>query len=1108
MHCERLFRAMKKLLYSPFLLLAIFASAQIPTPSPSPQTPEPQKTAPLPEPQKTAPTPQPQQTVPLPDNPNPQSTPKPTTAPNDYSQEAYIVKDFQYLARFEKDGTGTKTFNAVIQVQSDAGVQQWGQLVFGYSSANEKLDVNYVRVKKSDGRVITANPDSVQDLTAAVARYAPMYTDYREKHITVPALRPGDTLEYSIVTTTTTALAPNQFWLSYDFDRNIIVLNELLEVNVPKEKQIKLKTDEGYEPKVTTEGDRKIYRWQTKNLVRKSEDELKKEWKKKRTKGDDDQPSVQLTTFQSWEELGKWYAPLQRDRIVATPELKAKAIELTKDKKTELDKIKALYDYVAPEFRYVSLSFGVGRFQPHSAGDIFANKYGDCKDKHTLLSTMLAAIGIHADPVLINSSRQLDPDVPSPAQFDHVITLVTLSDKSKIWLDTTTEVAPFQLLSYQIRKKKALWVPTDNGNAQVIETPATSPVPNEQNLDIAGKINDVGTLTAQIHFTFRGDSELLFRSAFRNSPETEWKNLCGNLGLKGEATDIHVSNPADTNKPFELTYSLSMPNYMAWSTKTPSFGVPLPQPSIPDIDEDEDDQPNEVTLTGAPITSDFKVKLEVPDKYTIGLPLPASVKRDYGYYSVAYGKDKNIITAERKLVLNVRDIPKTRLGDFSAFHRIVNSDQAQLIALETKSNSGPTLPEGLKADDLIAAGGAALQNQNYSAAVESFKRATELEPKNKAAWRGLGAAYLQLQKKTPAIDSFNKLLEINPYDEYAYLGIGYAHIIDHDYDKAVDSFRKQVEINPLDANAQTSLASALVQLRRWDEALPELQKCAQLMPRSPDVQSSLGQVYLELKQSDKALEAFNKAVELGANATIWNNVAYELANHNLQLDRAQQYAESAVTEIATQLRNVDVDRLQIDDYRRVNAISSYWDTLGWVHFRRGDIAQARKFIESAWLLGPNGEVAYHLGEIYEKEGHRDQAIQMYAAAAGVKRSYQPARTKLDEMVKDKKKIDDQMKAAAAKFDVDPKVDLGAASKNDGTADFAFVFAPGPRVEGVKFLSGDDKLKTLNDKLATLKFPVEFPDTTPTKIVRRGTVTCKSDACTLTLQASDEVISAE
>ncbi|HET9696926.1 MAG TPA: DUF3857 domain-containing protein [Terriglobales bacterium] len=1047
-------------------------------------------------------------TKPLPEKPTPQTLPvtPPTTKSADYSEEPYIIKDFNYLARFEKDGTGTREFNAKILVQSDAGVQQWGQLVFGYNSGNEKLDIGYVRVRKADGRVITAGPDSVQDLSASVARVAPMYTDYREKHITVPALRPGDTLEYNITNTTVTALAPNEFWLSYDFDRNIIILHETLEVNIPKDKEIKLKTEKGYDPKITTEGDRKIYHWENSNLKRKTDEELKKEYKKRRLRPDEDQPSVQLTTFQSWEEVGKWYAPLQRDRIKATPELRAKALELTKDKKDPIDKVKAIYDYVAPEIRYVSLSFGVGRFQPHAAGDIFANKYGDCKDKHTLLMAMLDTIGIHTDPVLINSSRQLDPDVPSPGQFDHVISLVTLGDKH-IWLDTTAEVAPFEMLSYQIREKRALWVPT-NGKAQVIETPANSPVPNQQILTVNGKVNDVGTLNADVHFSFRGDSELMFRSTFRSAPETEWKNIAGNLGLKGDASDVKISNPTDTNTPFELSYKLSIPNFMAWSSKTPTIVVPLPQVSVPDVDDDEENQPDQIQLNGSPVECDFKVKLEVPEKYTVGMPLPASVKRDYGVYNVKYANDKNIITAERHLTLNLRDLPKQRLGDFVAFRRIVASDQAQQISLETKSASAAaTLPEGLKVDDLVAAGGAALQNQNFQAAVESFKRALELEPKNKAAYRGLGAAYLNLQKKDDAIATFKKLLEINPYDEYAWTGIGYAYIVDHDYDKAADAFRKQVEINPLDSTAQYSLASSLVQLRRFPEALPEMEKTAQLMPRSAEIQAALGQIYLEVKQPDKAMSAFEKAVELGANATVWNNVAYELANHNLQLDRAQQYAESAVSEMATQLRNVDVQRLRIDDFRNVNALSSYWDTLGWVHFRRGDVDQAKKFIESAWLLGPNGEVAYHLGEIYEKQGQKAQAIEMYATAAGVKRSYLPAREKLETILGDKKKADNQIQAMSKKYGVEPKVDLGALSKDDGQADFAFVFAPG-RVVGVKFLGGDDKLKSLNDKLASLKYPVEFPDTTPTKLVRRGTVNCKSDDCTLTLVASDEVISAE
>src|SRR5581483_12407176 len=110
MHSERPSGSMKKLLF-PVLLVVLSVSLLAQSPSPSPQTPEPQKTAPLPSPQTAtpAPSPKPQETVPLPDKPNPQSAAK-TEAPPDYSQEAYIVKDFEYLARFENDGTGTRTF--------------------------------------------------------------------------------------------------------------------------------------------------------------------------------------------------------------------------------------------------------------------------------------------------------------------------------------------------------------------------------------------------------------------------------------------------------------------------------------------------------------------------------------------------------------------------------------------------------------------------------------------------------------------------------------------------------------------------------------------------------------------------------------------------------------------------------------------------------------------------------------------------------------------------------------------------------------------------------------------------------------------------------------
>ena len=361
--------------------------------------------------------------IPLPPAPQP-NIDKAASKPTDYSQEPFVIQELKSRVRFENDGTGYREMTMRILVNSPLGVQQWGQLVIGYSQDNEQVEIPYVRVIKPDKSVITAPLDNVQDMTAPVLRQAPMYTDYRQKHITVPSLMPGDVLEYQMVTKVVKALAPDQFWFEYEFDHDNIVLNEVLEIDVPRTRHVKLKTTSEYKPEVHDDADRTIYRWTSSNTVHKTPEELKKERIKKYKERALYTPAIQLTTFQSWQEIGEWYAKLQKDRAEPTPEIRAKALELTKDKKTDDEKIRAIYNYVAPEFRYVSLSFGVGRYQPHAASEIFANKYGDCKDKHTLLESMLASIGIEADPVLINSWRKLDEEVPSPSQFDHVISYV------------------------------------------------------------------------------------------------------------------------------------------------------------------------------------------------------------------------------------------------------------------------------------------------------------------------------------------------------------------------------------------------------------------------------------------------------------------------------------------------------------------------------------------------------------------------------------------------------------------------------------------------------------------------------------------------------------
>src|SRR5205823_1648450 len=229
------------------------------------------------------------------------------------------------------------------------------------------------------------------------------------------------------------------------------------------------------------------------------DDEQQAKDKKKKRRPDNERPDIQLTTFESWEQLGRWYANLEKDRRMPTPEVRTKAEELTKGLNNDLEKTEALYDYVAKNFRYVSLSLGLGRYQPHSAADVLKDQYGDCKDKHTLLASLLQAEGLHASSVLINSTRKLDPDVPSPSQFDHVITMLPLAGQ-EVWMDTTAEVAPFRLLAYTLRKKQALVIPpASSGSAPHLEdTPADTPMPDSEHSEVTGKINDIGKLEAHV----------------------------------------------------------------------------------------------------------------------------------------------------------------------------------------------------------------------------------------------------------------------------------------------------------------------------------------------------------------------------------------------------------------------------------------------------------------------------------------------------------------------------------------------------------------------------------------------------------------------------------
>jgi tetratricopeptide (TPR) repeat protein len=1037
----------------------------------------------------------------------------------DYSQEAYVIEQMTTSYRFEKDGTGQREQTLLVKVQGDAGVEAFGQLVFPYSSANEKLDIEQVSVRKPDGNVVKAEASAIQDLTAPISREAPVYTDLRQKHVTVPALRPGATLEYRVVWRTTTPLAPNHFWLAHDFlKRNWIVLDERLEVNIPQGIVVKWKTEPGLDPAIKEQDGRRVYSWKHANLKREEDDKDNEEndEKKKEESDDPKPPQIQMTTFKGWDEVGQWYASLQRDRIKPDDRIRAKAVEQAQGHNSDLEKVEALYNYVAKNFRYVSLSFGQGRYQPHAATEVFANQYGDCKDKHTLLASMLAAMGVQASPALINSTRKLDPDVPSPAQFDHVITAIQLG-KETLWVDTTAEVAPFRLLAPTLRKKQALLMP-ENAPARLETTPADPPFLSKSLVEIEGKVNDLGALSGRSHSTLRGDVELALRMMFRRTPKAQWKRLGGFLSLENgvfaEVTDVRPGDPGATEKPFEVGYDFTSAGFLDWSSKKISLDLPLPSIRLPYADADKQEKPIEL---GSPSEITHRLKLEFPAKYRIRPPVTVTVARDYAEYRSSYKLEGNTLVVERTLRLRQNEIPASRTQDYLAFRASALADDAQKVALETDLAGAPSIPDSMKVEDLLKAAYAATNSGNHSMAEELLKRVLAKEPEHKFVRRQLGVALFVQRKYDAAVEVLREQTRINPFDDVSYNMLGRIFQTQQKYEEAEAAFRKHIEILPLDKWARGNLGLLLVEWRKYKEAIPELEQAISLNPdEEDDYQIGLGRAYANLGQPEKAAEAFDRAIKLSPEPLTWNNVAYFLALGNLHLDKAQQYAESAVASVATGLRNVELDRLTLENLTSVNSIGSYWDTLGWVHFKKGDLDLAEKYLMASWQLGQHSEVGDHLGQLSEKRGKKEEAIRWYALAAVGYRPVPEARENLTRLA-GKEKVESLLGKAKAELAESRAVKLGPLFKDEKErleAEFYIIAVPGAerfaQMAGTRFIRGAEKLRPLAAALKGAKYPMIFPDATATKLIRRGTLTCQPNngECSFVLLPPEEITSVD
>jgi tetratricopeptide (TPR) repeat protein len=1028
-----------------------------------------------------------------------QSTPP---AQPDNSQEAVVYERIKNLIRFEDDGTGTRDTTAAIRIQSQGAVRDFGQLIFGYSSATENLDVDYVRVRKPDGRIIDTPSSTAQDFAPDILREAPMYSDYRQRHISVVGLQMGDVLEYHVVIHVS-PLAPNEFWYQHSFPEATVVNDDLLEINLPKTRAVKLKSSK-HKFETREEGERKIYSWVIKDHV--SDGSLD---------DDDDEDDysyadVELSTFTDWQQIAKWYAKLQGERVIADDGVRAKADELTRGATTPTEKARRLYDYVALNIRYVSLSFGVGRYQPHSASDVLQNGYGDCKDKHTLLAAMLRSQGIESYPVLIHSYRKLDTDVPSPAQFDHVITAARLGEDFT-WLDSTAEVAPFGVIMYGLRNKQVL-IATDDASGGLRKTSADSPIKNLLSVKLDGKFTETGTLDATIDVKASGDNDIPLRAAFRNLAQSNWQLALERLsriwGLYGDVSDIKLEPVEDTSKPFHLTYKFRQENYFRVPTSGASFQI-LPEVGRLRMQVGGGKKSTRPIDVGPAEEWNYHARIQFPANYTLHVPnTSVTMKRDYGEFFASYTVDKNVIEAERHMVLKVNELPASRRTDFESFRNLttnnVNPDLwASITAPSNAALAAATKIEGTP-KELRKAGNAALQRNDYATAVELLKRASDQDSMQKDVWDDLGRAYAGMNEHDQAIGAFRKQLEQDPSHGRANSDLAAELQLTGKFDDAVAAYRKQLEIDPSDKFAHKKLGLLLAQLKHDDEARTELETAAALPPDDPELKLALAQVYARTGDTEKSAAIMKSVMGVATPVTGADIFAAALTAADPNPSQSIRDARRTLDDISDQFDSGEYDRVGPSVFSAMNLVALAWSRIGWAKSQQGELLEALQYMNPAWMLSQSGTVASRISTILEKEGQKDKARHMLALAIAAggqdAQSWRVQMTKLSATPEAANKEIDQATTELLQLQT-----IKLAAIAPGSARFNLVFDNSTRPDQVEFVEGDASLRGATTQLREKDYPVKFPEVSSIKIVRRGALTCNNSGCAMVLAPGQSMV---
>jgi hypothetical protein len=403
-------------------------------------------------------------------------------------------------------------------------------------------------------------------------------------------------------------------------------------------------------------------------------------------------------TFASWTDVSRWYSELSDPQVTLDDAVAGKARELTMNAKTELERIQIIGRYVQ-NLQYISIQIGVGRYRPHSATEVFAKSYGDCKDKANLMRAMLKAVKIEAYPVLIYSGdpTYVREDWASPSQFNHCIIAIKVSDETNaptviqhaklgrlLIFDATDDNTPVGDLPDHEQGSFALVAAGDAG--ALLRMPTTPPESNKLERQAEVNLSADGSINAIVKERSVGQSAVDERGLYRRLSRPQYMKVIEDWITRG-ASGAKVSKLDPTDNRVEGRFALDVEFTAGSYAQLMQDRLLVFKPAIVS-------RLDGLRLTGAsrkhPVVLDSRaytetVRVKLPEGFDVDeMPDPLKLETAFGNYASTYEVKDGHLLFTRTLIQRAATIPADQYSVVRTFFERIRAAEQSPVVLAKK----------------------------------------------------------------------------------------------------------------------------------------------------------------------------------------------------------------------------------------------------------------------------------------------------------------------------------------------------------------------------------------------------------------------------------------